>query len=564
MLNKLSSKLRGKKRSGSLTGGELSYAGSGSNEEEEADSFDCYSPSYAESLFPLDEPSTPTPRTPITGRSSFSYSSHSSSEDNNNGKGWALAQAAATAMSSASSIPEEFEEAGIRVGPTVLPEYEQAEDEFLESYEDYFDHLSVDGVRSQHYPQLDVQQVAHLDYATSPLFSRYQIEEHSKLLLHDLPCSSPQRLSNHANKVQQLLFKLLNARGSDYALVLTSGMQASMKLVATGYPFHRGGYHTGSRRLLLACQDTHEAIRSCSSQVVPLRPEDLCISESELRRYLQQRNKGLFAFASQSSVSGARHPLDWIGIAQQAGWNVMLDVSQHLPASGKMDVSRFMPDLVLGSLHYMLGGYPSGLAFLLVKRRGFFFEGLVQKARPTSSDDDEWSCPLVFGEDESITSTNLSALSSGLEHLYTVGLEAVAKRVTCLSSWLCSNLKRLKHTANGDEEPRPVLKLYGPSGRESATRGSILVFNLLDSTGHTVPASIVQSMARRSNLVLGTCDLKRSMDGFTAIRASLGIVSNFRDVYRLVQFLLRFRDEDYISSQAMGYLEGSHRLVDGR
>lgn len=43
--------------------------------------------------------------------------------------------------------------------------------------------------------------------------------------------------------------------------------------------------------------------------------------------------------------------------------------------------------------------------------------------------------------------------------------------------------------------------------------------------------------------------------GFMAVRASLGAVSNFADVYRLVQFLSRFRDEEYLATEAMGFVE---------
>ena len=39
------------------------------------------------------------------------------------------------------------------------------------------------------------------------------------------------------------------------------------------------------------------------------------------------------------------------------------------------------------------------------------------------------------------------------------------------------------------------------------------------------------------------------------VRLSLGLVSTFQDAYKLVQFLARFRDEDYMSSEAGGYVE---------
>lgn len=103
-----------------------------------------------------------------------------------------------------------------------------------------------------------------------------------------------------------------------------------------------------------------------------------------------------------------------------------------------------------------------------------------------------------------------------------------------------------------------------------------MTFNVIDSTGEFFPASLVRTLADRNNIVIGAGDfsnpglsniLYKSTDkdgdvnvlygrsGFCAIRASLGPMSTFQDVYRLAQFLSRFRDEDYVSSEAMGFIE---------
>lgn len=56
----------------------------------------------------------------------------------------------------------------------LLP-YDEAEEQFLEDYESYFFHLSVDNVRRNQYPKLESQRLTYLDHATCPLFSRFQV-----------------------------------------------------------------------------------------------------------------------------------------------------------------------------------------------------------------------------------------------------------------------------------------------------------------------------------------------------------------------------------------------------
>ena len=57
----------------------------------------------------------------------------------------------------------------------LLPPREEAEDEFLEEFEDYFNNLQVDNVRRKQYPKLELQRIVYLDYATFSLFSNFQV-----------------------------------------------------------------------------------------------------------------------------------------------------------------------------------------------------------------------------------------------------------------------------------------------------------------------------------------------------------------------------------------------------
>jgi len=66
-----------------------------------------------------------------------------------------------------------FEE--VVIGPSVLLPYDDAEERFLEDHESYFLHLSVDNARRDQYPDLEFQRIVYLDYATCPLYSRFQV-----------------------------------------------------------------------------------------------------------------------------------------------------------------------------------------------------------------------------------------------------------------------------------------------------------------------------------------------------------------------------------------------------
>lgn len=117
-----------------------------------------------------------------------------------------------------------------------------------------------------------------------------------------------------------------------------------------------------------------------------------------------------------------------------------------------------------------------------------------------------------------------------------------------------------------------LFQIYGSLNLKN--RGSILAFNVLDSTGNIFAPGLVRRLAERSNIYLGAGTLGNpdlshllhqkserrlgadaSMCSLSVVRASLGAVSTFEDIYRLAQFLFRFSDEEYTSSEAVGYVE---------
>ena len=133
-----------------------------------------------------------------------------------------------------------------------------------------------------------------------------------------------------------------------------------------------------------------------------------------------------------------------------------------------------------------------------------------------------------------------------------------------LTGWLIEELLALRH-GNG----RPLVRLYGP--RTTEARGGTLAMNLYDAAGHVIDHQLVERTAgeRQISLRTGcfcnpgagevalgltrqeieTCfaagdsrltydDLRRCIDPHEAgaVRVSLGLVSNFADVFAFREY----------------------------
>lgn len=530
--------------------------------------------------------------TPVSRRGSWEYKrdmveSRRTSLDTHSKQSWAAdgLERGTTRSWTSSSVPEEE----IDSGPPVLPPYDDAEEDFLEEFEDYFNHLLVDNVRRDQYPKLDLQKQVYLDYASFSLYSNFQVEEHMKTLLEEGPClgsasvssSSDNPLFMHVSATQHRLLRMLNTTSAHYSIIFTAGFQESFRVIAASYPFQRGSP-------LLVCQDNHAAVRRVIKSayraggrpfLAPVTEKELSFHSHDLHKLLRRQagrnisNGGLFIYPAQSNLSGMKHSLSWVVEAQQNGWNVCIDATTLLP-SGTIDLEIHQPDFVVGSFHHMIG-YPSGFGFLLVRRESFcvqaFPSGAVHFLRNKPADEGE-VCHIMCPADNTMNLLQFAALNLGLIQLDRIGLPAIQKRVRALVQWLVQRLRTLRHK---DDDSRYLIRVYGSHATKD--RGSIVSFNVVDFSGTILPPDIVRKLAARSNFklsvgnfnnpglsnLLGGSPHEMSHDiriidenwGFMAVRASLGAVSNFADVYRLVQFLSRFRDEEYLATEAMGFVE---------
>jgi selenocysteine lyase/cysteine desulfurase len=278
---------------------------------------------------------------------------------------------------------------------------------------------------------------------------------------------------------------------------------------------------------------------------------------------------GLFAYPAQSNFSGVQHPLEWIALAQARGWDVLLDAAAYVPTN-VLDLSQWHPDFVSLSF-YKIFGYPTGIGCLLARK-----EKLAKLKRPWFAGGTVWGASVQGDwhvlsegggryEDGTLNYLMLPAVEIGLSYIQSIGVEAIHQRVMCFTDWLLKTLASLKHQTGV-----PLVRIHGPI--TSVRRGATIAFNLLDPSGALIDERALDHRAAAHNISLRTgcfCnpgvgetayhlvaqeranpsnisynELMRTigLPTFGAHRISLGIATNFADLYHFLLVLQSFLD----------------------
>ena len=457
---------------------------------------------------------------------------------------------------------------------------------FLTAHPEYDGTRSVDTLRASEYRRLDEQRHVYLDYTGAGLHAESQIREHAELLNRGVfgnPHSASPASAGMTSLVEQARRAVLSwfNAGDDYTAVFTQNATVALKQVGESYPFASGG------RYLLTV-DNHNSVNgirefACAKGAAvvyaPLTTPELRIDRARLSELLAEASPSadnLCAYPAQSNFSGVKHPLDLVDEAHAAGWDVLLDAAAYVPAN-RLDLQAVQPDFVTISCYKMFG-YPTGVGCLLVRtatmtklRRPWFAGGTVNFA--TVQGQRHILSPGEAGfEDGTLNYLAIPAVEIGLRHLASVGIEAIQTRIRCLTDWLLKQLLDLRHT-NG----RPMVRIYGPV--TTSARGGIVTMNFYDADGHLLDYRRVEELAGQERISLRTgcfCNpgASEAAEGITeddvaaamhehtdmtlprflqvithrggksagAIRVSLGLASNFADVYRFARFAAGLRD----------------------
>ncbi|MGH9253889.1 MAG: aminotransferase class V-fold PLP-dependent enzyme [Vicinamibacterales bacterium] len=463
----------------------------------------------------------------------------------------------------------------------------QAFAEFLTACPDYERTGHLDALRASEYRRLDAQGHVYLDYAGGSLHAESQVREHMALLNERVlgnPHSASLTSAGMTELVEgarQAVLTWFNAEG-EYTAIFTQNATAALKHVGESYPFASGCQ-------FLLTVDNHNSVngirefasaKGATVAYVPLTTPELRIDRARLCELLRRKSdaaNNLFAFPAQSNFSGVKHSLEIVDEAHDLGWDVLLDAAAFVPTNA-LDLSVVRPDFVSISFYKMFG-YPTGVGCLLVRHgalrklhRPWFAGGTVNFASVQGRR--HILAPGEAGfEDGTLNYLAIPGVEIGLRHLASIGIDTIQARVRCLTEWLLQSLLALRH-GNG----RPMARMYGPV--TTAARGGTVTMNFYDPDGHLVDYRRVEELASTNRISLRTgcfCNpgaaeaaegltendvsdalaqspdmtLPRFLQAIThrdgksagAIRVSLGLASNFADVYGFVQFAAGLCDQ---------------------
>ncbi len=448
---------------------------------------------------------------------------------------------------------------------------------------------AIDALRAGGYERLDRHGHVYLDYTGAGLYSAKQVEEHRALLLDGIfgnPHShNPSAMdSTHGvEAAREAVHEYFNASPDEYEVIFTANASGALKLIGESYPFT-------PKSCYLVSYDNHNSVngirefarcKGAKVTYVPVRNPDLRLDTELIERGLscaEPDSDNLFAYPAQSNFSGVQHPLEWIAEAQSRGWDVLLDAAAFVPTN-RLDLSVIKPDFVPVSFYKMFG-YPTGAGVLIAKReklaklkRPWFAGGTITLASVQGEGWYHLAAGATGFEDGTVDFLGLPGVTIGLKHLAAVGVGAVHERVSALAGWLLERMTSMRH-GNG----APMVQIFGPETMDR--RGATIAFYLLDPTGAPYDVYGVEREAGSQGISVRTGCFCNPGDGEVAhnitreemaecfetpavpvtlqhcqsiiqdatgkapntIRISLGLASNFADVWRFVTFAETFRD----------------------
>ncbi|XP_045817281.1 molybdenum cofactor sulfurase-like [Trifolium pratense] len=285
-----------------------------------------------------------------------------------------------------------------------LPSYEESFIEFNKVFPQFSETEHVDHVRAKEYSHLSFSNHTCLDYIGIGLFSYSQMQKHvhhndddASKTKHSLPqftdipffsisCKTGNlktlllhggQDSEFESAMRKRIMNYLNISENDYFMIFTANRTSAFKLVADCYQFQK------SRKLLTVYDHESEAVeamisssekRGAKVMSAEFSWPRLRIQSTKLRKMIVSKRKkkkkeGLFVLPLHSRVTGSRYPYIWISVAQENGWNVLVDACALGPKD--MDcfgLSLFQPDFLICSCYKVFGENPSGFGCLFIKK----------------------------------------------------------------------------------------------------------------------------------------------------------------------------------------------------
>ncbi|KAK8663919.1 hypothetical protein V6N13_083724 [Hibiscus sabdariffa] len=267
-----------------------------------------------------------------------------------------------------------------------IPGEHEAFSKFLTMYPKYQSSQKIDQLRSNEYSHLSPK--VCLDYCGFGLFSYVQTLhywESSTFSLSEITAN----LCNHAlyggaekgtveYDIKSRIMDYLNIPEHEYGLVFTVSRGSAFKLLADSYPFQTNKklltmFDYESQSVNWMAQSAREKGAKVYNSWFKWPTLKLCSADLRKRISNRKRRKdcatGLFVFPVQSRVTGTKYSYQWMALAQQNNWHVLLDAGSLGPKDmDSLGLSLFRPDFIITSFYRVFGYDPTGFGCLLIKK----------------------------------------------------------------------------------------------------------------------------------------------------------------------------------------------------
>ncbi|KAJ7198466.1 methyltransferase type 11 [Mycena pura] len=457
--------------------------------------------------------------------------------------------------------------------------------EFLSAFPEYRLTWILDTLRRHDYSRLETTGETYVDYMGGAIYPASLVRVHAEFLSRSVlgnthSVSNSSKLSlKCADEARSAVLSFFRASSDDYAVIFTANATGALKLVGEAFPF------TGGSSYVLSC-DSHNSIHGIREYAMPrgarvcyIPPTKTGGFDPSTAKNILLRNRprardtapSLFALTGQSNITNSKTPLSIIEYASSLGYHTLLDAAA-LAATSTVSLSDCPVDAMAVSFYKMFG-FPTGVGALVVKKafltklkRPWFAGGTVDVVQVPGTIVTRTSVLHEQFEDGTINYLNLPAVTHGVRFL-SAYLPFLPLRLSCLMRCLVSGLTKLRHE-NGAPTVRilsatPMRRLT--SVGEQSDTGSLISLLFLSPAGEMLPLAFVEDAAAQASVSLRTgcmcnpggaavllgleADMQRLHEGVTladfsravghelgVVRISLGLASNFQDVWNVLRF----------------------------
>ncbi|OSX61812.1 hypothetical protein POSPLADRAFT_1170423 [Postia placenta MAD-698-R-SB12] len=467
---------------------------------------------------------------------------------------------------------------------------------FLKEYPEYQLTWILDALRRSDFSRLDRSGETYVDYMGGSLYPESLIRVHTGFLHRNIlgnthSVSNSSKLSSScANEAREAVLSFFRAPPG-YTVVFTANATGALKLVGESFPFSEDS-------CFVLGTDSHNSVHGIRQFALQKGAKvhyidstdcggmDTSEAKAVLGRH-QPKNKhaasSLFALTGQSNISNSKNSLSLIKHAAAQGYYTLLDAAALAPTS-VFSLSETPVDAMAVSFYKMFG-FPTGVGALIVKEeflarleRPWFAGGTVDVVQAPGTIVTMTSDLHERFEDGTINYLNLPAITDGLRFL-SAYLPFLPLRLSTLMHYTISSLSALRHDVNDVAVVRILSRI--PSKRlravgEQSDTGSVISLIFQFPSGEMMPNSFIEYAASRQSIslrtgcmcnpggaasILGLRDAMAALPADVTLRAfeqhmghelgvvriSLGLASDFRDVFRVVRFA-----ETLGSSEARG------------